>query len=287
MGGPIECKREARTSLALQLSMRRNLFEGPGLHFQKASLSRSTEVGPGVTSTENIPPVKNAPRTVRRMAPEGTISRASSILELGGSRHAEARVTREACRFHMPDESASKLRKNSPPPSPLQASRSLLEQCRYEDPAATRRSERWTQLATAPGPTAGQESRRCRLVAQLSIAGTSRARSATPDYHDRYLRNALGTTLPETARQSRPSTAIAAASAEQKPVCIWKPTASRATEDMCRFHGEEEVLQRKGSLQKQAFNFSSRIEGSHPPTPRMSSRPMSARGDPGMKLKWR
>lgn len=217
-----------------------------------------------------------SPRSVQASATSSP-RRSYSIADLGaeGSGYTPSMRTRDACRFHEPSgQGRAPLT-----PRTAQVSYQVQEQMRFAEPPSTDRVHRLSRARVEESPrglcvlAAGTTSSRCRLIAQATT--TSRARSATPEYYDRYATNAGGTSLPGASDVVPLTPRVRNAELAKSRIVIWQPSASKHAQDACRFHGHQDP--HKSPVQKQAFNLSS-SQLPRPSTTSLSARPLHVRG---------
>lgn len=244
--------------------------------------------------TERAPP---SPLATPRETPQAeTPRRSSSIADIGveGNSFNSTRQSREVCRYHVSSDKVCHA-KALITPRAAEVSHAVREQMRFIDPLSSSRSsslqsrqsgnlvqESATESGTASRGAAGIMSARCRRVESVNTLTSSRRRSATPDYHERYSLNCKGSSLPgSTASLAEPATQAAT---PHSPVLIWPPTAARASQEVCRYHGALDAPQ-KAFVSKQAFNISSSELPRPLPTPLSArQRPTPAKGGHGAAL---
>jgi len=165
--------------------------------------------------------------------------------------------SRQACRFHRDP----------------QAPQTARESCRLQTQSPRGLSTSLRSLASdRPGerPAAGKSSlqERRRDLPPDTPDARGRARSMTPDYHNRYRRNTMGTSLPGSsgALQEAPSASGAVQEPPPSPgrrSAIFDPrgsplTASYKSQVSCRFHTAAEVGHTAGRVvQRKPVAFSS------------------------------
>lgn len=176
---------------------------------------------------------------------------------------------RDASRFHQP----ASPRRSSPPPREAayeareacrfhreQGAQSARDSCRFhqQSPRGLSSSARSLQ---SDRPAAGKSSllvRRSDLPPDTP-GSRGRARSMTPDYHNRYRRNTIGTSLPGASLVPGP----APAPATPRRAALFDPrgenqlTASYKSQVDCHFHTASETGQITPRVQRKPFAFSS------------------------------